>query len=87
MVGVANSNAQVYVKKPLPVPKTKVAPRTSKYQVWVPGDWEIGPNDKYVYRAGYWGYPVTNKVVYKPGRWEKSDKGYSHRPGSWVLQR
>ena len=86
LFGVANSYAQVYLKKVPPPVQKKIPPRSSKYEIWVPEDWVL-VGTKYVHRDGYWEFPPTPKSHYVKGYWKKSAAGYERIPGYWLNPR
>jgi hypothetical protein len=84
LFAVTCSDAQVYLKTPPTSPaNAKKPPQPNKFEVWVPEDWALVENKRYLYREGYWAFPPTAKSVYIPGRWEKMPQGYYRIPGYW----
>jgi WXXGXW repeat (2 copies) len=84
LFAVTRSNAQVYLKAPLTSSaNTKKPPQPNKYEVWVPEEWNLIENKRYLYHEGYWSFPPTPKSVYVPGHWEKTPQGYYRIQGYW----
>ncbi len=49
--------------------------------VWIGGDWVW--SGRWVWRAGYWGYPPYPHAVWVGGYWGRGPHGWGRRPGHW----
>lgn len=78
---VADSKAQVYVKKIPVVPKYVKPKQPSKFHAWVTDEW--WPTKKgYFYEKGHWSVR-PNQAEWVDGYWRKDAKGYERVRGHW----
>ena len=83
---VAYTNAQVYVRQRLVVPRPHVViahpPAPSPRHRWVAEEWRPYRNS-YRWHGGYWVAPPRPRAVWVPGYWATRRRGYVWVPGYW----
>ena len=79
---IADSKAQIYVKKIPVAPKYKQPKKLTENHVWVTDEW-LPAGKKYHYMKGHWEIRPTDKAVWIDGYWRKEAKGYVRVPGHW----
>jgi hypothetical protein len=77
----AGQTTTVITETPPPPPAETVVLAPGPGYVWIGGEWVW--NGRWVWRAGYWGYPPYPHAVWVGGYWGRGEHGWYRRQGHW----